>query len=197
MTDATLADEENGGDVSLSFAFELDNSPSHLLHRAQQMAANRSAGALREAGITLRQFSVLAAISRQHGPSQSSLVEATGIDRSTLADMVSRMEKAGLIARIQSHSDARAKAVSLTEAGRAALEAAVPAVREADQMLLGALPKNRREPFVDLLSALINPRPTRKAPDPEDNKKSKPKDKKKAKPKRDPKMKKKGAKKKK
>ena len=71
--------------------FELENSASHLLHRAQQIAANRSAAALRAAGITLRQFSVLSAIAELEGVSQSHLVRATGIDRSTLADMAARM----------------------------------------------------------------------------------------------------------
>ena len=196
MTDAISADESESPDASAESPFELDASPSHLLHRAQQMAANRSAAALREAGITLRQFSVLAAIAEKEGASQSRLVETTGIDRSTLADMVSRMEKANLIERLQSESDARAKAVSLTPAGRRALDVAAPAVREADTMLLESLPKNRRGPFVDLLSTLIAPRVSKKAPgeddEPEKEKqksKAKKKDKDKAKAKSKPKKK--------
>jgi DNA-binding MarR family transcriptional regulator len=140
-------------------SFELGTSPSHLLHRAQQIAANQSAQALREAGITLRQFSVLAALSEAEGTSQSRLVEATGVDRSTLADMVFRMEKTGLIARTKSPEDARAKAVSLTEKGRAALNRAAPSVRQADAMLLANLPKNRRDPFVDILSRIAHADP--------------------------------------
>ena len=93
--------------------YNLKTSPSHLLHRAQQLAANESASALASAGITLRQFSVLAALSGNDGVSQSDLVNATGIDRSTLADMVARMEKAGLIKRVASKTDKRAKVVSL------------------------------------------------------------------------------------
>ncbi len=198
MTDAIEADED-GNPREAPEPFELDISPSHLLHRAQQMAANRSAAALREAGITLRQFSVLAAIAQEDGASQSSLVNATGIDRSTLADMVSRMEKAGLIARFQSESDARAKAVSLMPAGRKALDTAAPAVREADETLLQGLPKNRRAPFVDLLSALIAPKPAKSLAEDDADEKQKPKGKKKDKEKvkSKPKGKKKAAKKKK
>lgn len=136
-------------------AFALDGSLSHLLHRAQQMAANRSAQALRDAGITLRQFSVLAAASGEDGPSQSRLVELTGIDRSTLADMLARMEQSGLIERQQSEEDARAKSVALTKHGQAALDVAAPAVREADEALIALLAKNRRNAFLDLLSTLI------------------------------------------
>ena len=46
-------------------AFNLNASPSHLLHRAQQIGANHSAAALRSAGLTLRQFSVLAALGQR------------------------------------------------------------------------------------------------------------------------------------
>ena len=85
MSEADTQDNGQG-------TFDLTISVSHLLHRAQQLAANESAAALREAGITLRQFNVLAAASQEDGPSQSRLVELTGIDRSTLADMLNRSD---------------------------------------------------------------------------------------------------------
>jgi len=134
--------------------FALNSSPSHLLHRAQQVASIKSAAALKAAGITLRQFSVLAAVAEAEGASQSRLVEATGIDRSTLADMVQRMEDSALISREKSETDARAKAVMLTDKGRDALAIAAPAVRDADDALLAALPKSRRGTFVDILAKL-------------------------------------------
>ncbi|MEL6568887.1 MAG: MarR family winged helix-turn-helix transcriptional regulator [Pseudomonadota bacterium] len=153
-------------------SFELGASLSHLLHRAQQLAANESAEQLREAGVTLRQFSVLAAVSQEDGPSQSRLVDMTGIDRSTLADMLNRMERADLISRAVSKADARAKSVALTEKGRDALDTATPAVRSADDALIATLAKNRRAGFVDLLTTLIDARSdggsALKVPEPEE-----------------------------
>ncbi len=136
--------------------FSLASSPSHLLHRAQQLAANQSAEALRDAGVTLRQFSLLAAIEEAEGVSQSHLVDTTGIDRSTLADMVARMERADLISRKESAEDARAKSVWLTEKGRNTLGRARPAVAAADAELLNALPKNRRASFLSILAVLAD-----------------------------------------
>ncbi|MEO0981538.1 MAG: MarR family transcriptional regulator [Pseudomonadota bacterium] len=136
--------------------FMLNASPSHLLHRAQQFAANQSADALKAAGVTLRQFAVLAAVAEAEGTSQSQLVDATGIDRSTLADMVARMEKGGLLLRKESTSDLRAKSVWLTSEGRAALKTAAPAVSDADDQLLSALPKNRRASFLSILAVLAD-----------------------------------------
>tara|TARA_R110000751_G_scaffold95172_5_gene185876 strand:- start:19322 stop:20071 length:750 start_codon:yes stop_codon:yes gene_type:complete len=135
--------------------FKLNKSPSHLLHRAQQIAANHSAAALKAAGVTLRQFSVLAALSGNEGVSQSDLVNATGIDRSTLADMVARMEKAGLIKRAASKADARAKSVSLMAKGRKALEKAQPAVDAADAALFEALPKTKQDALLSGLSKMV------------------------------------------
>ncbi|MEL6754761.1 MAG: MarR family transcriptional regulator [Pseudomonadota bacterium] len=157
-------------DETVKDDFNLESSLSHLLHRAQQMAANESAGKLRQAGVTLRQFSVLAAASQEDGPSQSRLVDLTGIDRSTLADMLNRMEKTGLITRATSEDDARAKSVALTDRGRDALEAAAPAVRDADNALISTLAKNRRSSFVDLLTTLIDSRTEAETPKKSDDK---------------------------
>jgi DNA-binding MarR family transcriptional regulator len=135
--------------------YNLKTSPSHLLHRAQQIAANESASALAAAGITLRQFSVLAALSGNDGVSQSDLVNATGIDRSTLADMVARMEKAGLIKRVASKTDKRAKVVSLMAKGKKAYEKALPAVEKADAAIFEALPKTKQATLVSGLKDMV------------------------------------------
>ena len=134
--------------------YDLNSSASHLLHRAQQMAATKAADALSRAGVTLRQFSVLSAISLEEGISQSKLVSMTGIDRSTLADMAARMEAAKLIKRVQSKTDARAKSLTLMAAGRKALEKATPGVLQADESLLEALAATRRGTFLKTLSTL-------------------------------------------
>ncbi|MEQ8265956.1 MAG: MarR family winged helix-turn-helix transcriptional regulator, partial [Parvibaculum sp.] len=79
------------------------------------------------------------------------LVNRTGIDRSTLADMISRMIKNGMLARKRTAEDARANAVRLTAAGRRALKGAMPKALAAEKALLDALPKTVQ---ADLLKAL-------------------------------------------
>ena len=158
--------------------FKLENSASHLLHRAQQIAANRSAASLRSAGITLRQFSVLSTIAELEGVSQSHLVRATGIDRSTLADMAARMERAKLIKRTVSKSDARAKSLSLMAAGRKALAQAAPGVISADRMLMEALPTTRRDGFLRTLTILTESEEAAAKPKPKAKAAPKPKAKK-------------------
>ena len=82
------------------------------------------------------------------GLTQTGLVKATGIDRSTLAELVARMIAKGLLERERSSVDARANAVHLTDAGRAALEAAGPRAQAADEALLKLLPSGKRDGFL-------------------------------------------------
>lgn len=132
----------------------LDRSPAHLLHRAQQKALDLFAAGATPGGVTQRQYAVLSAVALHEGCAQAELVAATGIDRSTLAELVARMIGKDLLARERSKSDARANSVHLTEAGRAALEAAAPQAEAADTALLALLPKGKRDTFVDLLRLL-------------------------------------------
>jgi DNA-binding MarR family transcriptional regulator len=132
----------------------LSQSVTHLLHRVLQLALDYHAEASGPAGLTQRQFTVLAAAGASDGVSQSDLVRATGIDRSTLADLVARMISKGLLERERSSTDARANTVRLSEAGRIALvEAGKPATKS-DARLLDLLPPKKRESFLKTLATL-------------------------------------------
>ncbi len=161
----------------------LDKSPSHLLHRALQLALDLYAEELGDAGVTQRQYAVLAAVEAHEGLTQTDLVRITGIDRSTLADMAARMITKGLLERQRSASDARANAVSLTEAGREALTLVKPRMAAADARLLALLGAARRVALTDALRELIRagdqaaappvPLPIAKPPKPAKPKKAK------------------------
>lgn len=129
-------------------------SPSHLIHRALQLALDIYAEETGADGLTQRQFAVLEAVSHKAGLTQTDLVRATGIDRSTLADLVARMTTKGLLDREKSTIDARAKAVRLSAAGEIALEAARPRVEAADKRIMALLPKGKRDGFLELLGEL-------------------------------------------
>ena len=132
----------------------LGASPSHLMHRVLQLALDIYSEETGPDGLTQRQFAVLEAVSHKSGLTQTDLVRATGIDRSTLADLVSRMTTKGLLDREKSVVDARAKAVRLSAAGQAALDAARPRVEAADKRIMALLPKGKRDGFLELLGEL-------------------------------------------
>lgn len=140
-------------DLPESEPYRLADSPSHLLHRAEQLAADRFAKLVGDT-ITLRQFAVLAAIAQSPGLSQSHLVRMTGVDRSTLADMMSRMERNAWITREESASDARAYAVRLAPAGTRLLATTTQHARAADAAILDLLSPRQRKAFLSTLAEL-------------------------------------------
>jgi DNA-binding MarR family transcriptional regulator len=143
----TVSDQAEAG------PYRLATSPSHLLHRAEQLAAERFAQ-LVNGNITLRQFAVLAAIAQEPGLRQSDLVRETGIDRSTLAEMLTRMQKRGWITRTAHALDQRAQSVHIAGEGSTILHGAIKHARAADAAILDALPRTKRRPFINVLTKL-------------------------------------------
>jgi DNA-binding MarR family transcriptional regulator len=145
----------------------LGRSPIHMLHRAGQCAGDIFHGEMKEGELTPRQYAVLVTVAANEGLSQTGLVERTGIDRSTLADIVRRMLKKGLLQRRRTKEDARAYAVKLTEEGKRLIRIAEPVSRRVDERILEALPLKQREQFLDDLAVIVET-VSRMAPDPLD-----------------------------
>lgn len=141
-------------EITDTSVFALSGSASHLLQRALQLAEDRFAVLARASGLTLRQFAVLAAVQSAPGLSQSDLVRATSIDRSTLADMMNRLERRNLVTRTQAVDDARAYAVRLTPAGMAALQASVTHAKAADAAILDLLSAPKQKALVATLNRI-------------------------------------------
>ena len=134
----------------------LDRSPIHLLHRAGQCAGDIFQNKLGSSDLTPRQFAVLVTVAQNEGLSQTHLVEKTGIDRSTLADIVRRMLKKNLLQRRRTREDARAYAVKLTDEGWRTLRSVEPAAVEVDDVVLSALDSDDdREQFLNSLSTIV------------------------------------------
>ncbi|MEO1207382.1 MAG: MarR family winged helix-turn-helix transcriptional regulator [Pseudomonadota bacterium] len=127
----------------------------HLLHRAGQCADELFTTIGGADQLTPRQYEVLRTVAVSDDPSQTYLVSRTGIDRSTLADIVRRLVERGLLQRSRTRNDARRYAVSLTDGGRMALQKAGPAVEATNQRLLSALAELNQQDFVVALSRII------------------------------------------
>jgi DNA-binding MarR family transcriptional regulator len=134
---------------------QLNRSAMHLLHRASQCATDIFSMEARTSGLTPRQFAVLTVIAEEEGLTQTDLVERTGIDRSTLADIVARLLGRGLIQRRRAKEDARAYAIKLTPQGARALREAQPGANATDSRLLASLPPARRQEFLESLSLIV------------------------------------------
>jgi len=137
-------------------AERLDHSAIHLLHKVWQCTGNAFQREADDADVTPRQYVVLAALADNQGLSQTRLVERTGIDRSTMTDLMRRMVKKGLLERRRQSKDARAYAVKLTAEGRRRLRMVQPIVARVDQRILKSLQAPNRERFVRDLKMIID-----------------------------------------
>lgn len=136
-------------------SFDITRSVVHLLHRADQCTAETFSARLAHRDLTPRQFAVLVAVAAHDGATQTIVTDATGIDRSTMVDVVRRLIKRGLLQRRRSRSDARAYIVRLTDEGRKMLEAAMPEAADVDKAILAFLPAGEREAFVNALDRVV------------------------------------------
>ena len=132
----------------------IGQSPIHLLHRASQCASDLFQEEV-SGDLTPRQFAILLTVAQNEGVSQTGLVERTGIDRSTLADVIRRMLRKGLLQRRRTREDARAYAVRLTDEGWRALKEAEPHARRTDERILAVLSNAEREKFLKGLAAIV------------------------------------------
>jgi len=134
---------------------KLQGSAIHMLHRAGQCAADIYQSEMQGGDLTPRQYAVLVAVSQNEGLSQTQLVDITGIDRSTLADIIRRMLKKGLLQRRRTKDDARAYSVKLAEDGIRVLATTAPVVARVDDMVLSVLPPHQRQQFLKDLSQIV------------------------------------------
>jgi DNA-binding MarR family transcriptional regulator len=131
------------------------SSAVHLLHRAGQCADEIFSLSLPPGTMTPRQYAILKAVEASTEPSQTTLVEMTGIDRSTVADIVRRLVERGLLQRRRTRRDARMYALRLTAKGVTALRNAEPAAQSTDDKLLAALQPGERAVFLDALVRIV------------------------------------------
>ncbi len=103
--------------------------------RAARALARRFDAVLKPHGLTNGQFSLLMALNRPEPPRISDLAPFLAMDRTTLTAAAKVLERRGLL-RIEADArDARVRRLSLTEAGRTALRAALPDWRAAHDAL--------------------------------------------------------------
>ena len=135
-------------------AFTLRNAPGHLIRRCQQRAVDLFVEEVGEGGPNTRQFAVLINVFQNPGMSQTALVEASGIDRSTLTEVLKRMIDRGMISKARAQEDQRTNALFLTGAGVSVLKSTFEAAERAQLRILKPLSVVDRSVAMSILEAL-------------------------------------------
>ncbi|MFV0245864.1 MAG: MarR family winged helix-turn-helix transcriptional regulator [Qingshengfaniella sp.] len=129
----------------------LRDRPGFLIRRLHQIHTALFLQECSSEGITPVQYSVLTALS-QLGPSEQIVISrAVGLDRTSTADVMQRLEKRKMIRRRASPTDRRSKIATLTEVGETLLQRVDKAASTAHSRTLDPLaPEERR----DLMQAM-------------------------------------------
>ncbi|MFM2481848.1 MarR family winged helix-turn-helix transcriptional regulator [Celerinatantimonas sp. YJH-8] len=102
-------------------------------------------------GITKPQYAVLRTVLDQPGIEQIQLMNAAASTKATLAELLNRLEKRGLVYRQADPNDRRRRFIFLTELGEQVLETAQPVAETTDSQFLARLDTEQRQQLVTLL----------------------------------------------
>lgn len=152
--------------------YELREAPGHLIRRAQQRAVDLYVEEVGDGGLTPRQFALLLTVTQNPGLIQTDLVNLTGIDRSTVTDMVRRMVQRGYVERRRARYDQRCIALWITGAGRHAVQENFARTVRAQERILEPLPPELRETFLRCLKIVSEMPSAAGAPTPREPKRS-------------------------
>ena len=134
---------------------ELDALPGHHIRRLHQIAVAIFLQETDAHGLTPVQYAAMQAVANTPGFDQRTLAGVVGFDTSTIGGVIDRLEARGLVTRSASANDRRVRLLTLTDAGRALLEAIIPSMLRAQERMLEPLPKRERTEFMRMLRVLV------------------------------------------
>jgi DNA-binding MarR family transcriptional regulator len=129
--------------------------PGHYIRRLHQIAVAIFLQETETHGITPVQYAALQCVSDSRGIDQRSLARTIGLDTSTVAGVLDRLESRGLLQRSAAPDDRRVRRLALTPQGASLLERLVPDMLRAQQRMLEPLPRAERAEFMRMLQALV------------------------------------------
>jgi DNA-binding MarR family transcriptional regulator len=134
----------------------LDERPGHLIRRLQQISFAIFVEQARAFDVTPVQYSAIFAINNYPGIDQTALCNIIAFDRSTIGDVVARLEKKKLIKRRHGAFDRRTKSLYITPLGRRLLGDIEPAVTATQRLILAPLRASERSAFMRMLKRLVH-----------------------------------------
>jgi MarR family transcriptional regulator, lower aerobic nicotinate degradation pathway regulator len=131
-------------------------APGYLFRRMQQIAVAIFVEECRAYDLTPVQYAALVAIRAHPGIDATRLSAVIAFDRSTLGNVIERLEIKQLIERNPGAEDKRVKLLHLTKLGAALLRDALPSVDRAQARMLQALKPAERKTLLALMTQLVD-----------------------------------------
>ena len=133
---------------------ELRTSTSFLLKKMGFALKERSLQAYESTGLSPYDHSVLALLDEEPCETQAMIADALGYDRSHLVGVLDDLESRELIVRRRDPADRRRHLVSLTPAGKQAVERLRVVARQVDDEFFEALDPDERAQLTALLTRI-------------------------------------------
>jgi DNA-binding MarR family transcriptional regulator len=129
--------------------------PGHLIWRVQQRAWRLFADVATGHEVTPVQASVLLVVGNQPGIDQKTLAEIIALDRATTGNVVGRLEARGLLKRVTSPADGRARILFLTRPGDLLNRKLGAVTRKARQLLVQDLTAQEQKELIRLMRKIL------------------------------------------
>jgi len=130
--------------------------PGYLFRRMQQIAVSIFIEECKAYDLTPVQYAALVAIQTHPGIDATRLSAVIAFDRSTLGNVIERLEAKRLVARKPATEDRRVKLLHLTRSGANLLRDIMPSVDRAQTRMLRPLKAADRKTLMALLSQLVD-----------------------------------------
>jgi MarR family transcriptional regulator, lower aerobic nicotinate degradation pathway regulator len=132
------------------------SAPGYLFRRMQQIAVAIFVEECRDFDLTPVQYAALVAIHTHPGIDATRLSAVIAFDRSTLGNVIERLETKKLIERKSSPDDKRLKLLHMTRSGATLLRDIAPSVDRAQARMLEPLRPVDRRALMTLLAQLVD-----------------------------------------
>ena len=129
--------------------------PGFLIRRLHQLHCALFIEETRDYDITPVQYSLMTALAARGELEQNNLALEIGMERSSVAEVVPRMQRRGLLRRRRSLEDGRVKLISLTHKGANLLQRMAGAVQRAHDRTIDQLEAPDRDWFMLQLIKLV------------------------------------------
>jgi len=130
--------------------------PGYLFRRMQQIAVAIFVEECKAYDLTPVQYAALVAIHTHPGIDATRLSAVIAFDRSTLGNVIERLEAKRYVERRPAREDKRVKLLHLTRSGATLLRSIMPSVDRAQARMLQPLKSADRKVLMALLSQLVD-----------------------------------------
>lgn len=129
--------------------------PSLLINRLARLLTQQADEQLGVVGLTAAQLPVLVSLKDGRSLTQKELAERAGVAQPSMAQLLARMERDGLVQRAPSKTDGRTSLISLTAQAKLRLEPGRDALRQVDDAACVIFSDSERQTLTALLQRLM------------------------------------------